>query len=125
MANRTNKKHPFRLTVRAVFYKTDDNQWAAHCLETDLVGYGKTQEASLENLIELTEMQISFALFKQDPGLLDRPAPSYIFEMYFNLQREDMRNLVSKRKRRDTNHLITSIPLSPPTRKTDFSVAST
>ena len=114
-----------KLTVRVFGYNTDDGQCVAHCLDPDLVGYGKTRQPSLDNLRDLTKMQISFALFKQDPGLLDRPAPPYIYEMYYNLQREEMRNLVSKKKSRDKGHLITSIPLSPPSGKTDFCVAST
>jgi hypothetical protein len=119
-----NKNMPFRLTVRAVIYKTDNSQWAAHCLETDLVGYGKTPKSSIDNLTELTEMQISFALFKKDFGLLDRPAPSYIFELYYNLQREEMRNLISNRRRQSKDNLIANIPLLPPTKKTDFRVAT-
>ena len=123
MSRKTSNTEFIKFTARVLLYE-DDDQWAAHCLETDLVGYGKTPQASLDNLIELTEMQVSFALFKQDYGLLDRPAPYHILEMYYNLQREDMRNLVSKRKRRDKSHLTARIPLSRPTRKTDFCVAA-
>jgi hypothetical protein len=122
---RTKKKvEALALRVRVVGYLTDEGTWAAHCLETDLVGYGNTWDAALDNLIELTEMQISFALYKQEPSLLDKPAPSHIFEMYFYSQREAMRRLVSERKKPDKTHEVATIPLLRPSRKAEFRVAT-
>ena len=123
MSDKVNKTMTVVLRVRVFGYKMDDGRWAAHCLETDLVGYGKTPTTSLGNLVELTQMQVSFALFKKDPTLLDRPAPPHILENYYNLQREGIQRLVSKKKRRDKSHLITTIPLLPPSSKTEFHIA--
>lgn len=123
MSDRINKTETMGLTLRVLGYKMGDGRWAAHCLETDLVGYGKTSTASIHNLMELTEMQFSFALFKQDPRLLDKPAPPHIIENYYNLQRKIIQHLVSRKKGRDKSQLITSIPLSPPSGKAEFHIA--
>ena len=44
----------FMLSLRVLGYHKD-GKWAAHCLETDLVGYGKTFKAALAELEELTQ----------------------------------------------------------------------
>ena len=79
------------MTLRVLGHR-ERKDWAAHCLETDLVGHGRTFEAALENLMELTEMQVSFARFKNQPALLDHPAPPGIWEMYTRLAQEHLRN---------------------------------
>ncbi len=70
----------------------EDSGWAAHCLETDLVGRGKNFESAVRDLLELTEMQVSFAIHKNQPNLLDHPAPQEIFEAYARLAREQLTN---------------------------------
>jgi len=97
------------LYLRVLGYQEPDMSWVAHCLETDLVGYGPTFQAALDNLKELTEMQVSFAYYKNQPALLDRPAPSEIFEMYQLLLRENLHDF-TLRDKIDRNRQITSIP---------------
>jgi len=97
------------LYLRVLGYGKPDNTWAAHCLETDLVGYGRTFQAALANLIELTEMQISFAIYKNQPALLDRPAPAQILETYNSLLRASLERFTQP-SLRDRKHYITSIP---------------
>jgi len=77
------------MTLRVLGYR-ENGEWAAHCLETDLVGRGKNFSAALDDLVELTEMQVSFATCKNQPNLLDHPAPSEIFEAYARLAREQL-----------------------------------
>lgn len=96
--------------------------WAAHCLETDLVGYGDSFETALENLQELTEMQISFALFKNQPSLLDKPAPAEIFEIYNHQLRSKLGRFFWQDKV-DSRREITSIPWPMNLSETDFAVA--
>jgi hypothetical protein len=82
----------YSMTVRVLGYK-EGAEWAAHCLETDLIGYGKTFDSALRDLIELTEMQVSFALHMKQPNILDHPAPPEIFETYSRLAREQLATL--------------------------------
>ena len=80
------------MILRVLGYK-EGNGWAAHCLETDLVGFGKTFDSALRDLMELTEMQVSFAAHMKQPNLLDHPAPPEIFEIYARLARERLTTL--------------------------------
>jgi hypothetical protein len=106
------------LCFRVLGYLAKDGAWAAHCLETDLVGYGKTFNAALGKLQELTEMQVSFALFKNQPSLLDRPAPVEIIEAYTTLYRSVLQSFaidkdVSKR------HRVANLPWPTPRNRSD------
>jgi len=78
------------LSLRVLGYLDEGGQWAAHCLETDLVGFGRTFDQALEALHELTGMQVSFAVFKSQPALLDHPAPSWIIETYNRMVAETL-----------------------------------
>lgn len=112
------------LTLRVLGYRQEDGKWAAHCLETDLVGYGRSFEKALANLEELTEMQIGFALFKDQPSLLERPAPLSIIETYNVLHSQHLQHYTKKKKFVDRDHKVASIPLPPSPTKTDFSIVS-
>ena len=101
-----------QLQLRVLGYKTDDGLWAAHCLETDLVGYGKYFGKALDNLVELTEMQVSFAIQTQQPSLLYHPAPMHIIESYNTAFQLSLRNYAMKRKSRK-DQKVASLPLPP------------
>lgn len=72
------------MPLRVLGYR-EERSWVAHCLETDLVGHGRTFEDALADLEELTEMQLSFAIQRRQPTLLDHPAPPEIWEAYARL----------------------------------------
>lgn len=110
------------LYLRVLGYEKPGGSWAAHCLETDLVGYGDSFNAALENLQELTEMQIGFALFKNQPSLLDKPAPPEIFEIYSHQLRSKLGRFFWHDKV-DSRREITSIPWPMNLPETDFAVA--
>ena len=115
----SNELEPY---LRVLGYKKDRYTWAAHCLETDLVGYGKTFKIALDNLIELTEMQIGFAIYKDEPALLDCPAPIEIIEVYNNLIRSNL-HYFAQRNKVDHKHKATCIPLPNLPLKSDFTFA--
>lgn len=54
----------------------------ARCLEMDLVGLAATEKEALRELTSLIESQISFAVFKNDDGLLMFPADKEYFERW-------------------------------------------
>lgn len=113
MLKKSLKENTFMMTLRVLGYKQPDGQWAAHCLETDLVGYGKTFNKALSTLVELTEMQISFAVFKNQPALLERPAPLSIIEGYNSLYSQNLRHYTLKKKPKVQNRKVASFALPP------------
>jgi predicted RNase H-like HicB family nuclease len=104
------KKRSSPLYLRVLGYVEEDGLWVAHCLETDLVGQGKTFEKALEHLAELTEMQVSFAIQTNQMHLLSRPAPLEFFEIFARLNSEALRVFP---RFPDDKHRTTSIPLDP------------
>ncbi|MEE8418466.1 MAG: hypothetical protein V3S06_07370 [candidate division Zixibacteria bacterium] len=110
------------LYLRVLGYRKSSNSWAAHCLETDLVGYGDSFEAARDNLVELTSMQISFAKFKNQPALLSRPAPPGILEIY-NSRLQSMLEGFLGEDAVDSRREITSIPWPVNLSDTDFAIA--
>ena len=113
----------FELDLRVLGHK-EDGMWAAHCLETDLVGYGKSFKDALSNLKELTEMQVSFAFYKNQPSLLDRPAPPHIFEVYNTLLRRYLEHYTEAKRLPDETHIVTNIRLPRKPRRADFTLAT-
>jgi hypothetical protein len=111
---------------RVLGYQVDSRtkKWGAHCLETDLVGYGKNFDEALGELRELTNMQISFARFKNQPALLDRPAPAEILEIYNALVRALLQQFTVKGKV-DKERRVASMPFSMNLKGTDFSLVQT
>jgi hypothetical protein len=98
------------LSFRVLGYMSDDGMWAAHCLETDLVGHGKTFNKAISNLIELTEMQVSFAFQTNQPSLLYHPADPKIFDIYNTLFQSILHSF-PKRRRVKEDYRIGNIPL--------------
>ncbi len=62
------------LQLRVLGYQEDEETWVALALEMDIRGRGKSFAEAQEELEELIEMQIGFAIFKQMPELIFRPA---------------------------------------------------
>jgi len=123
MSERSSKKHEFMMTFRVLGYQGNDGQWSAHCLETDLVGYGKSFNKAVDDLIELTTIQISFALTRKEMALLDRPASADIHEIYNRVFSEQIQSLPNKRSS-NPKRRVTSIPVAPMRQGGSFSVAS-
>lgn len=123
MSKKTTPVWDQALCFRVLGYDNSDGTWSAHCLETDLVGIGNTPEKALENLIELTDMQISFAVFKKEPHLLNRPAPPQIFEIYLSLLASAMQEFTLTKKPQ-RNSMITHIPFPRIHSKVDFAHVS-
>ena len=115
---------PIEFSLRVLGYREEDGTWAAHCLETDLVGYGKDFEEAFANLRELTEMQISFALQTDQPNLLDRPAPPEILEKYLAISRAILSNY-PKRRKSSTEDMVATIILPPNPRSTNIRFVAT
>lgn len=70
-----------RLDFRVLLYPEDDF-WIAHCLETDLVAEGRNVTEAIDNLIDISNVQIRAALDEGDLASLFSPAPADIWRMY-------------------------------------------
>lgn len=89
---------PPDLSFRALGYKDEEGGWVVHCLETDLVGEGRTREEAFLRLVELTNMQIGFAIHKKNLKLIYHPAPTYILEKFHEVY---VRALTSRKTAKD------------------------
>ena len=75
------KKPDCRIPLRAVVYP-HGKWWIAHCLELDLVAEGDTPELALQDLIDLSSIQIKTAIKNQDLKSAFSAAPPEIWAMF-------------------------------------------
>jgi len=79
------------LQLRVLGYQEDEETWVALALEMDIRGRGKSFAEAQEELEELIEMQIGFAIFKNMPELVFRPAEARWFERWDRAQLASMK----------------------------------
>ncbi|HXO20635.1 MAG TPA: hypothetical protein VOA87_12010 [Thermoanaerobaculia bacterium] len=70
----------------------EDEQWVALALEMDLRGYGQTFEEAVDDLRDLVILQIRFALFKDQPEMVWRPAEPVWFQLFAELRSTRLRS---------------------------------
>ena len=105
------------LTLRILGYQEKDGDWAAHCLEMDLIGYGNSFEVACEKLIELIDDQLGFAIFKEQATLIYHPAPARLFQLYEMLVQSRLQHFASKNRELNKEHRIANYTLpSDPTK---------
>jgi len=80
----------YDLSFRALISQ-EGEEFVAHALETDLLGYGKTEAAAIKELHELILCQISFARQKKEDSLLIFPAAKEYFERWENAHEAALR----------------------------------
>lgn len=100
------------IVVNVLGYREDD-MWVALGLEIDIRGYGETFEKALEELRDLTSMQISFAQFKGQPEMIWRPADPVWFERFAEIRTQRLRNLTKEPGDR-ADYQIRGLPIPPP-----------
>jgi len=79
------KTKSFQLALSILIYD-EDGRRVAHCLEMDLKGRGKSDRAALKELSELVLMQVSFAVQRDEKGLIYHPAEKKYFEIFREIQ---------------------------------------
>ncbi len=85
MSKAGKKQVRVQLTVNVLNYQ-EDGLHTAHCLDIDLKGRGATPFDAITDLLELLEMQITFALAKGQLELLHHPAEPKYFEIWRQLE---------------------------------------
>ena len=77
------KKIHCRLITKVLVYKDrGDDDYVAHSLEFDLIGYGDSPNKALHDLENAIDAQLGFAIQKEDMGLVFHKAPKELFERW-------------------------------------------
>lgn len=87
----------------------EEGKWVALVLEMDIRGYGPTFDKALKELIELVEMQISFAYQNDKPELVWHPADPEWFQVYNHVQAQKLRRAPVTR-----DYEARGLPIPPP-----------
>ena len=101
--------------VSVLGYREDD-YWCALALEMDLRGYGQSFDEALNDLRESMTMQIGFALFKNEPGMIFFPADPMYFSLYAQVRNDRIMALTAGRSSSTDSqrqYAITGIPIPP------------
>ena len=64
--------------IKVLLYSEND-EWVAHALEMDLLGYGAGERQAMTALRKAVDAQLEFARRKNDPDLIQFPAPRSFF----------------------------------------------
>jgi hypothetical protein len=94
MSPKTPKTNPCRVTLNILGYR-EENEWIALALEMDLRGYGKTFDEALEELKDIVEMQIGFAIFKRQPEMILRPADPIWFDRFAEMRKSCLTEMLT------------------------------
>ena len=65
-----------------IYPNEEEGGWTALSLEMDIRAYGDTPEEALDELSDLVYVQISFAVFKDDPSLIWKRADQIWFDRF-------------------------------------------
>jgi len=103
--------------ISVLGYREDD-KWCALALEMDLRGYGQSFDEALKDLHESMTMQIGFALFKNEPGMIFYPADPMYFSLYAQVRNDRIVALAAGSSdsieiEREREFAITGIPIPP------------
>lgn len=101
------------IPLRILGYREGD-EWVALALEMDLRGYGATFEQAYEGLRELVEMQISFAAFKGQPGMIWKDAEPVWFSQWEKARSERQVAFISQRTVSHADTEVTELQLPDP-----------
>jgi predicted RNase H-like HicB family nuclease len=91
----------------------EDGDWVALALEFDLRGYGQTFEDAMEELTEMIQMQVSFAMQTDKPEMMFKDAEPQYFKIYDQARREHLRNFYISGMSPQDEFRIDGVPIPP------------
>jgi len=113
MATRKTKTpESFEIALDILGYREGD-EWVALALDMDLRGYGATFGEAIGELYDLMRAQISFALFKGQPGMIWSPAEPIYFKLYEAAKNQRLHEF-TRPPREDDEFVVRGLPLPPP-----------
>ena len=77
--------------ISVLGFQQKDGEWASVALELDLWGYCDTKEESAQELLDMVNMQLGFAEYKDNPDLIFRPAPVEYFQIFAEVKARFLR----------------------------------
>lgn len=80
------------LQFDALLYR-DGSQWAAHCLQLDLVEVQGSAEAALADLLDVIRAHVEWAIEHDNMGYLFQPAPPEVWKMFLTARRTGTRTI--------------------------------
>jgi len=107
---------PKEIFLRVLGYKDEDGKnWIAHCLELDLVGEARTFREACAHLTELIDMQMSFAVFRNNSKIFYHEAPHEYFRIFESVKREALEMFLKRPRNRP--YRFYDLPLKPPRKR--------
>ena len=97
----------------------EGDEWCALALEMDLRGYGPTFEAATEDLDHAIEMQLSFALSKDQPSMIFHPADATYFSLFAQIRNDHLLSLAAGHTSgvgadgADDEYAVAGLPMPP------------
>ncbi len=102
---------PLGIFLSVLGYREED-EWVALALEMDIRGYGDTFDSAQDDLFDLVNMQIGFALFKKQPSMIFKPSDPKYFMLYQGLREKSIQRFGLESEEED--FAIRGMPLPPP-----------
>lgn len=78
-----------------VLVTRDEEQYVAHALEMDLVAYADTEKGAMEEVANMMQNQISFAIEKNQNHLTDFRAPQECFDEWEKVHNAALQGLAT------------------------------
>ena len=97
------------IKLNVLVYK-EDNEWIAHCLQMDLVAANTDKNAVQDDIIDLIESHVVYALENENIDHIFKPAPAEEWEKLGHSQKCGSRKVVIKLPKKDDG--IQSIPIN-------------
>jgi len=91
------KTHYYDLFTRVLIYKEDD-QFVAHALDFDLLGYGETEDAAKRELENLVRNQLTFAHERDKTEMINFPASKEFLKRWEEASREQLKDELTTEK---------------------------
>lgn len=85
-AARRRQARPPHLQLDVLVYP-DDRRWAAHCLQLDLVEYGRLPETALADVLAVIRAHIEYAIEHDNMAYLFHPAPADVWKQFLHAER--------------------------------------
>jgi hypothetical protein len=101
------------IPLRILGYR-ESGEWVALALEMDLRGHGGTFEEALADLRDLVLMQIGFATFKSQPGMIWKNAEPVWFSQWENARSERLVAFIGQRKVSQADTEVAELSLPDP-----------
>ena len=107
---------PSDIFLNVLIYRCEgEDGWTALVLEMDIRGYGDTPAEAFQELGDLVRMQVSFAMFKEDPSLIWKPADPVWFERFADARRNQLRHqLLDIPPTKEPEYRASGMPTPPP-----------